>query len=75
MQRAGVRTVEIRAGKEEGDAGSDARLRFASYELTFLPTPTHKYTHSAQGAGLGGCQVEDDCANLIMPNNQKLSSK
>jgi hypothetical protein len=31
--------------------------------------------HSAQGAGLSGCQVEDDCANLIMPNNQKLSSK
>jgi hypothetical protein len=31
--------------------------------------------HSARGAGLGGCQVEDDCANLIMPNNQKLSSE
>jgi len=69
--------MERRAGKEEGDAGSDARLSFASYELTFLPTPTHTFqcTHSAQGAGLGGCQVEDDCANLIMPNNQKLSSK
>lgn len=69
--------MEIRARKEEGDAGSDARLRLASDELTFLLTPTHisQYTHSAQGAGLGGCQVEDDCANLIMPNNQKLSSK
>jgi len=69
--------MERRVKKEEGDAGSDARLRFASYELTFLPTPTHIFqcTHSAQGAGLGGCQVEDDCANLIMPNDQKLSSK
>ncbi|KAM3567625.1 hypothetical protein VYU27_010234, partial [Nannochloropsis oceanica] len=28
----------------------------------------------AQGGGLGGCQVEDDCANLIMPNNQRMSS-
>ena len=69
--------MEIRVEKEEGDAGSNSRLRFASDELTFLPTPTHisRYTHSAQGAGLDGCQVEDDCANLIMPNNQKLSTK
>ena len=69
--------MEIRAGKEEGDAGSNARLRFASDELIFLLTPTHisQYTHSARGGGLDGCQVEDDCANLIMPNNQKLSSK
>ena len=69
--------MEMRAGKEEGDAGSNARLRFATDEVTILPTLTHIFhcTHSAEGAGIGGCQVEDDCANLIMPNNQKLSSK
>lgn len=39
-------------------------------KLTFLPLLC---THRAQGDGLSGCQVEEDCGNLVLPNMQKLT--